>query len=141
MMGDARRLKRARLIERLRTAEHRQAAAQAFEAEGARRKLHGLVERTEALAQLYAARDNTLCAADLRVASLLGAHLRGLGRTASVQAERAQSTADARLADLAAAERRRTRAENDRRVLDRALAERQSRPDLPLQRRTGTELE
>jgi len=136
MADDRRRLRRAQLIERLRTAEHRQAAAQAHEAEEARRKLASLSERTEALARLYAVGEGTLHAADLRSASLLGAHLRDLGRTAGAQAEHARTHADAKLADLAAADRRRTRAEGERRDLQLAVAERRFAPEPALPRRT-----
>lgn len=135
MADDRRRRRRVQLIERLRIAEQRRAAAQAHEAEAARRKLAHLSDRTVALARLYAIGEGTLHAADLRSASLLGAHLRGLGRTASAQSERAREAADARLADLAIADRRRSRAEEDRRAFDRALADRRAAPDLPQARR------
>ena len=139
MADDRRRQRRVRLIERLRIAEQRRAAAEAQEAEAVRRRLAHLSERTEALARLYAIGQGPLHAADLRSASLLGTYLRGLGRTASAQSDRARDAADARLADLALAERRRSRAEEDRRAFERALAERRAMPDLPLARRTWHE--
>ena len=107
MASDQARLRRARLIERVRSAEQRKAALDAFQAEAVRLKLQQLSERTRSLAQLYALRDKSQDGADLRSSSVLGSHLRDLGRTAAQQADQARQQADGRLADLAAAERRR----------------------------------
>ena len=139
MADDRRRLRRASLIERLRTAEHRQAAAQAHEAEGVRRKFTSLSERTDALARIYAIGEGRLQAIDLRSATLLGAHLRELGETARAQAERARNAADGKIADLATADRRRSRAEDDRRDLQRTLAERRFAVEPALHRRNWHE--
>jgi len=139
--ADRGRLRRAQLIERVRTAEHRQAALRAFDAEAARRKLEALAERTRALAGHYAAAGEGLTVADLRGAGLLARHLRSLGRTAGEQAERARVAADGSLTDLATAERRRDRAESSHRALHRAIAEIRSRPEMPLSKRTGTDVE
>ena len=139
MADDRRRLRRAQLIERVRGAEHRQAATLAHEAEGAWRKLNQLSRRTDALAEIYEVGAGTLDAADLRSASLLGAHLRGLGQTASVQAERARTHADAKLGDLATADRRKTRAQDDRRELCRAISEQRFSAELSLARRNWHE--
>jgi len=140
-MGDRKLLRRAQLIERVRTAEHRQVALRAFEAEATRCKLEALALRTQALAGHYVPSGEGLSAADLRSTSLLAGHLRSLGRTAGEQAQRARLTADGTLAELATAERRRDRAESDRRHLNRIVVERRFRPDLPLPRRTGTDVE
>ena len=140
-MGDRQRLRRAQLIERVRTAEHRQVALRAFEAEATRCKLEALAMRTQALAGHYSPTGEGLSAGDLRSTSLLANHLRSLGRTAGEQAQRARLTADGTLAELATAERRRDRAESERRHLRRALAEHRSRPDLPLPKRTGMDVE
>lgn len=141
MNSDKARLRRARLIERVRSAEQRKAALDAFEAEAVRRKLEQLSERTRSLAQLYALRDKSEDGTDLRSASVLGNHLRDLGRTAAQQADHARRDADGKLADLAAAERRRQRAEEGRRVLHRSVLEQVGRHDGVPVRKTGTHLE
>jgi len=121
--GDKARLRRARLIERVRSAEKRKAAAEAFHAEAVRHKLEQLSERTRSLAQLYALRDTASDGADLRSASVLGSHLRELGNTAAQQADQARRHADRKLADLATAERRRQQAEDGRRALHNSVLE------------------
>jgi hypothetical protein len=141
------RLRRARLIERVRSAEQRKAASDAYQAEAIRLKLEQLSERTRSLAQLYALRDTAEDAADLRGAAILGSHLRQLGHTASRQANEARREADNRLAELAAAERRLQRAGESRRELHRSILEQLGRTDAtPARkngpaRKTGTHLE
>ncbi|WP_305095426.1 hypothetical protein [Croceibacterium aestuarii] len=141
MTSDTARLRRARLIERIRSVEQRKTAAEAFRLEAARRKLEQLSERTHSLAQLYALRDNAADGADLRSAAVLGNHLRDLGRTAAQQADQARQEADDKLADLAVAERRRQRAEDRRRELHRSVIEEISKRDAVPMRKTGTHLE
>ena len=111
MTSDPARLRRARLLERVRMAEQRKAAAEAHRAELVRQKLEQLSERTRTLAQVYALRDCSTDGADLRGATLLGARLHDLGRTAERQADDARRLADDRLADFAIADRRLRRAE------------------------------
>ena len=141
MTSDKARLRRARLIERVRSAEQRKAAADAFQAEAVRLKLEQLSERTRSLAQLYALRDKSQDGTDLRSASILGTHLRQLGNTAELQADHARREADVRLADLAAAERRRQRAEEGRRALHRTILEQIGKVEHVPARKTGTHLE
>lgn len=139
--SDKARLSRARLIERVRSAEQRKAAGEAFHAEAVRHKLEQLSERTRSLAQLYALRDKSEHGADLRSASVLGTHLRELGATAQRQAEQARIEADGKLADLAAAERRRLRAEESRRALHKALQDQAGKGEAAPARKSGTHLE
>lgn len=141
MTGDKSRLRRAALIERMRSAEHRQAAAEAHRAEAVRQKLEQLSERTRSLSQLYALRDTSRDGADLRSASLLGSHLHDLGATAARQAAEARREADDRLADLAVADRRLQKAEEGRRDLARSIVERAAKQDSVASRKTGTHLE
>lgn len=141
MTSDRGRLRRARLIERMRSAEHRQAAAEAHRAEAVRQKLEQLSERTRTLAQVYALRDTSRDGADLRSASVLGSHLHDLGATASRQAADARREADDRLADLAVADRRLQRAEEGRRDLARAIGEKAAKLETVGARKTGTHLE
>ena len=121
MASDRERLRRARLIERVRSAEQRKAAGDAFRAEAVRHKLEQLSERTRSLGQLYAFRDSAQDGADLRAASIVGGHLRELGHAAARQADQAREEADRKLADLASAERKRHRAEESRRELHRSV--------------------
>ena len=141
MTSDKSRLRRARLIERMRTAEQRQAAAEAHRAEAVRAKLEQLSARTRTLAQVYALRDTSRDGADLRSASVLGTHLHDLGATASRQAADARREADDRLADLAVAERRLQKAEEGRRDLARSILERAHGAEPATGRKTGTHLE
>jgi hypothetical protein len=141
MVSDKARLRRAHLIERVRSAEQRKAALDAFQAEAVRLKLEQLSERTHSLAQVYALRDKSEDGTELRSASVLGNHLRELGRTAAQQADHARREADGKMADLAAAERRRQRAEEGRQVLHRSVLEQLGRDDGVPTRKTGTHLE
>lgn len=141
MTSDPARLRRARLIERMRVAEQRHAAAEAHRAEAIRQKLEQLSARTRTLAQVYALRDGASDGADLRGATLLGARLHDLGRTASRQADDAKREADSKLADFAVADRRLKLAEDGRRDLARDIAERVAKRDLPLGGKIGTHLE
>lgn len=141
MTSDTSRLRRARLIERLRSAEHRQAAAEAHRAEAVREKLQQLSERTRSLSQLYALRDTSRDGSDLRSASLLGSHLHDLGATAARQAADAEREADDRLADLAVADRRLQKAEEGHRDLARAIVERAEKAEPDTSRKTGTHLD
>ena len=141
MTSDKSRLRRAQLIERVRSAEQRKAATEAHRAEAVRVKLEQLSERTRSLAQLYVMRDTAEDAAELRGAAILGAHLRELGHKATLQANEARREADMRLAELAVADRRLQRAEESRRELHRATLERLAKLEGAPQRKTGTHLE
>ncbi len=141
MKDDAARLRRARLIERVRVADQRRCAADAFQAESDRRKFESLAGRTRSLAQAYAARPGTADGADLRGAALLAGHLHEIGRTVARRADEARRIADGRIAELAAAERRRQRAGDETRALHREVLDRLGRPDPLLARKPGTHLE
>ena len=104
MPPDKRKLKRARLIERVRTVEKSRSALAASEAEALRERLFGVAERTRSLARYYAEKDDALTGMDLRS-----------GKAMQDQLEHAT------LGDLAAAERRRKRAFEDRRDLVKAI--------------------
>lgn len=141
MTADRGRLKRAKLIERVRTAEKRKVAAEAYEAEARRARLAGISERTMLLGQAYSGRSTIADGAELQGVVMLSSQLHALGLTAAKQADHARKEADARLADLASADRRQKRAEEQRRGLARLLDERVNRPVLPVTRQTGTELD
>lgn len=141
MKDDRNKLRRAKLIERVRRTEKQRAAADAFAAEARRAKLAGISERTFRLGQAYAGRETIGDGAQLRSVVALSAQLHTLGVTAKRQADHAQAEADAKLADLASADRRHKRADEERRGLAQRLAERAMRPELPHTRPTGTDLE
>lgn len=123
------RLRRALLIERLRSAEYRRAAADAKAAQAVRDRLEGLSERTRTLAGLYSLRDSAQDGADLAAVTMLSAHLREIGRAARAQADNARAEAEARFAELARAERRRQRSAEDRRDMAALLLAEQDRRD------------
>lgn len=141
MKDDRNKLRRAKLIERVRRTEKQRAAADAFAAEARRAKLAGISERTFRLGQAYAARETIGDGAELRSVVALSAQLHALGVTAARQADHARAEADAKLAHLASADRRHKRADEERRGLAQRLAERAVRPEMPLARPSGTDLE
>ena len=104
-------------------------------------KLAGISERTLLLGQAYAGRSAIADGAELRGVVALSGQLHALGLTAARQADDARQEADARLAELASADRRHKRAEEDRQGLARQLGERAMRDELPLTRLSGTNLE
>lgn len=141
MKDDRAKLRRAKLIERVRRAEKRRVGAEAFAAEARRAKLAGISERTLRLGQAYAGRSSIADGAELRSVVALSAQLHSLGLTAARQADHARLEADARLADLASADRRHKRAEEERRGLAKRLDEHATRHEPPLSRPSGTDLE
>ena len=140
MKDDGAKLRRARLIERVRSVEQRRAAADAFAAEARRAKLAGISERTYLLGQAYAARESIGDGAELRSVVALSAQLHALGITAAKQADHARVEADAKLADLASADRRHKRADEEQRGLAQRLSERAMRHEPPVTRPSGTDL-
>lgn len=124
MTKDAKRLARLRRLERLRAIAKHAAAAEAANAEGTLLKLRDLSERTRSLADGYSLKAGLENAAQLRRTSMFLHGLNDLSEVANRDAEQARQVADARQADLAAAERRRSaveqRAENLSREIDKA---------------------
>ena len=128
MPPDKRKLKRARLIERVRTVEKSRSALAASEAEALRERLFGVAERTRSLARYYAEKDDALTGMDLRSGKAMQDQLEHLVAVSSKQAAEAEKRSDATLGDLAAAERRRKRAFEDRRDLVNAIVSHLSQP-------------
>lgn len=145
MTPDKARLKRVRLIERIRAVEQRKAASDAFQAEAVRQRLERLSEKTRSLAQLYSLRDHAADGAELASAAVMGAQLRQLGRTADAQAAQAKADADAKLMQLASAERRHKRATEQRQDAHKVLLAKLGKSEFAPMRRatsqTGTEVE
>jgi len=140
MTDDRTKLRRAKLIERVRRTDKHNAAAEAFAAEARRAKLAGLSERTLLLGQAYAGRAAVCDGAELRSVVALSAQLHALGVTAAKQADHARHEADARLADLASADRRHKRADEQQRGLASRLRDRAQRQDPVPPRPSGTDL-
>lgn len=141
MTDDRAKLRRAKLIERVRRADKQRVAADAYAAEARRARLAGISERTMLLGQAYANRSEIGDGAELRRVVALSTQLHTLGLTAARQADHARQEADARLADLASADRRHKRAEEKRRDLSAQLSERAMRQETLAARPTGTDLE
>ena len=102
------RLARLRRLERMRAIHHREAMVAAGMAENTLAKLQQLAQRTETLADAYAARTDAVDGAAL---AQIGAFRTGLGqiaRTTGGEIDTARRIADARAADVAATERRRS---------------------------------
>lgn len=126
------RLARLRRLERMRAIHHREAMVAAGMAESTLAQLQQLAQRTEALAGAYAARTDAVDGAAL---AQIGAFRTGLGqitRTTSGEIDTARRIADARAADVAAAERRRSAVADRIAAEARALAVRQAGEATPL---------
>lgn len=106
------RLRRARLIQRVRTVEKQAAAAQASAAFEAHARVMSTSARIEGLAQSYADTTDGQYAHDLSAMLAMGAALRAMSGNARAEAARASEIARARLSDLSAAERRRQAAQD-----------------------------
>ena len=121
MKTDPRKLKRAQLLERIRTVERSRSALAASEAEATRRRLFGVAERTRSLARHYAQQDDAMIGTDLRGAKAMQDQLQQLCALSEQHAVEAEQRSDATMDELASAERRMRRAEEDRRSLARAI--------------------
>ena len=141
MKDDRATLRRAKLIERVRRIDKQRVAADAFAAEAKRARLAGISERTLLLGQAYADREAIEDGAELRGIVALSVQLHALGLTAARQADHARQEADAKLLDLASADRRHKRADEQSRGLAASLSERATRQEIPLAKQSGTDLE
>ena len=90
MRPDRRKLKRAQLIQRVRTVERMQSAVAASDAEATRARLSGVAERTRSLAEHYAQRSGDMVAADLRSGKAMSDQLQKLSELSERQAEEAE---------------------------------------------------
>lgn len=111
-MADLRRVARLRRLEKVRDVAKQTAAAEAARAEGTLASLEALAARTGRMLADYRVDGALADAGSLRQVTAFRA---GLGRVADAtgdDAARARSVADARLADLASAERQRQAAQD-----------------------------
>jgi len=137
MTADRKKLARLQRLERLRDIVRRQALAEAGRAEGTLAQLSALVERTQAMQGHYAGRQD---ASDGHALVHQYRFVEGLGRVADgtrADAERARTTADARNAEAAQAERRRAAVEERATAYQRGMARRQAAQPVGSSRRAG----
>lgn len=123
MTPERRKLRRARLIERIRVVERSRSALAASEAEALRKRLTGVAERTRSLADHYARQQGIATGADLRSGKAMQGQLQQLSTVSAQHATEAAQRSDASLDELAVAERRLKRAQEDRRELVRAIVD------------------
>lgn len=117
-MDERRRLKRARLIERVRTVEKGRAALASAEAEALSSRLSGVADKTRTLASHYAGSDMIATSDDLRRLTAMQHQLYTLTTVNDGHLRDARRRADAALLELGNAERKRARIESDRRALE-----------------------
>lgn len=117
-MDDKQRLKRAKLIERIRTIEKSRAVRVSAEAETLSSRLSGVAEKTRALASHYATSHGIATADDLRRQTAMRQQLHRLGSLNDTHLADARARADAARVELGRAERKRARVEEGRRALE-----------------------
>ena len=121
MSPEKRKLKRAQLIQRVRTVERMQSALAASEAEATRLRLFGVAERTRNLAAHYGRREGEMVAADLRSGKAMGDQLQRLTELSEKQAEEAELQSQAKREVLAQSDMRLRKAKESRRDLVRQI--------------------
>ena len=121
MSPEKRKLKRAQLIQRVRTVERMQSALAASEAEATRVRLFGVAERTRNLAAHYGRREGEMVAADLRSGKAMGDQLQRLTELSERQAEEAELQSQAKREVLAQSDMRLRKAKESRRDLVRQI--------------------
>ena len=122
MKAERAKLTRLQRLEKIRAIAKQSAASEAARAEGTYAQLSALAERTGALAADYAARTDIHDGADLRAMGGFAAGLQGVRAATQADASRAQTIADKRQIELAAAERRRAAVEERAQAQARQIA-------------------
>lgn len=118
-MDDRHRLKRAQLVERVRTVEKGRAARASAEAEAISTRLTDVAEKTRLLVSHFAATRHLETADDLRRHAAMRHQLHSLSNLNASHLQDARRRADAAMVELGSAERKRARVESDRRALER----------------------
>ena len=121
MTPERRKLRRAELIQRIRSVERMQSVAAASEAEATRARLFGVAERTRSLAAHYAQREGDIVGADLRSGKAMGDQLQRLTELSEKQAEEAELQSQAKREGLAQSDMRLRKAKESRRDLVRQI--------------------
>ena len=121
MTPERRKLRRAELIQRIRSVERMQSVAAASEAEATRARLFGVSERTRSLAAHYAQREGDIVGADLRSGKAMGDQLQRLTELSEKQAEEAELQSQAKREVLAQSDMRLRKAKESRQDLVRQI--------------------
>ena len=121
MTPERKKLRRAELIQRIRSVERMQSVAAASEAEATRARLFGVAERTRSLAAHYAQREGDLVGADLRSGKTMGDQLQRLTELSKKQAEEAELHSQAKREVLAQSDMRLRKAKDSTRDLVRQI--------------------
>ena len=121
MTPERRKLRRAELIQRIRSVERMQSVAAASEAEATRARLFGVAERTRSLAAHYAQREGDIVGADLRSGKAMRDQLQKLTELSEKQAEEADLHSQAKREVLAQTDMRLRKAKESRRDLVRQI--------------------
>lgn len=121
MAPERKKLKRAQLIQRIRTVERMQSAAAAGEAEATRQRLSGVAERTRNLAAHYAQRADDMVGADLFSGKVMRDQLQRLSEMSEKQAEEAERHSQTRREAFAQSDMRLKKAEEGTRDLVRTI--------------------
>ena len=121
MTPERRKLKRAQLIQRIRSVERMQSAAAASAAEANRVRLDDVAERTRNLAAQYADRPGETDGANLRSGKAMRDQMRKLTELSEKQAEEAQMQSQATREVLAQSDMRFRKAKESTRDLARSI--------------------
>lgn len=141
MKAERARLLRLQRLERVRAIAKQTAAREAAAAESTLVQLEALAERTRRLAADYAARSEAHDGASLQQYGRFAGGLQAIYKNTANDAAQARRIADARMAELAVAERRRSIVEEHANKKARSIAGRGETPSLAPRRKFGTGLE
>jgi hypothetical protein len=141
MKAERDRLKRLHRLERVRAIAKQAAAAESAQAEGTLAQLESLAERTRAMADEYAARQEMRDGAAFRQLGSFTAGLRGISHNTANDAAAARRIADAKMQALSQAERRRAVVEERAEKQAKVIAKGSETPVLGSRRKFGTGLE
>ncbi len=121
MTPERKKLKRAQLIQRIRTVERMQSAAAASDAEATRVRLSGVAERTRGLAAHYADRAGDMVGAELRSGKAMLDQLQKLTELSEKQVAEAELNSQTKREDFAHSDMRLRKAEEGTRELVRTI--------------------
>lgn len=141
MNKSRRKLARLQRLARVREVVRQEAATRAAEAEDLFARIVALDGQTNTLARRYEMRGDCRDAHSLRQLDAFVCGLRALSAETARQIDTARSDADARLADLAQAERRKSVVEDRARDVRRLLERRSAVAPTGIARRSGTVLD
>ena len=135
------RLQRLKRLERVRAIAKQSAAQEAAAAESTLAQLEALAERTRRLAADYAGRSEARDGATLQQIGRFAGGLQHIFTRTSNDAAQARRIADAKMAELAVAERRRSIVEEHATKKAKRIASRSETPSLGARKGFGTGLE